>query len=666
MLTSWVIKLFILLRCLEEAAQDKDYLRELISKEPEVVGEDMTNLLVRFLALPEGFRYLNGLDWIMPELALWKSRKCEEYAKQVELALAKGLNSTILQYQQSHAVTPITVPARAFSRHPAAPSGLQYPDGGVDMEGFLRIPWNIEVKLSGPSVLQSVESDFIKLDTFLDSSDLGCPASSDMTSDALRLVKVRGIVMDSKGMPSGYAVMNDKTILSTLLCGVCPVTKAGTVLSPSDTPGSSGGNLMGGGNADADVRASVAAQHHSIHRRRNKSVTTAKSSYSTPDLLGMRSSLSELPSDGAAAVDVPMSMLSGHLQEWAKCKPSHRQKSRQISLQPESEGDDRFAIEVPGEPVVLIFSRFPPNMKPSDKQSSRYNPNAPVAYLLEVHYILRLQTGQSAFLPLPRHMYGELARTSQGLKLLGGNNIIVDLLASIHSSSSSSGRVISDLWALGHIASTDNGFKAVMTVDPKFVPWCIETATKSGVYSVRACAFTVLGLVSRTEHGSRHLNACQWECAPIHYVAVTVPRDHSVLFQNVDIAANTDANDVGDDVGDGDRSSSSASSAPASERARSASHFLERASSSFMGDGFDGTDGNIASKVLLCIGKLPGQILYKDAFATLTTYHDTHPEVFGSRELYLAVHEILALYSYKLSLRRMILGLFPLSAKKQP
>lgn len=617
----------------------------------------MCNLLVRFLALPEGFRYLNGLDWIAPELAMWKSRKCVEYAKQVELALAKGLNSTILQHQQSHAVTPITVPARAFSRHPAAPSGLQYPDGGVDMEGFLRIPWNIEVKLSGPSVLQPLESDFIKLDTFLDSSDLGCPASNDMTSDAVRLVKVRGIVMDSKGMPSGYAVMNDKTIMSTLFCGVCPVTKAGTVLSPSDSPGSAG-NLTAGGGGDADVRASVAAQHHSIHRRR-KSVATVKSSYSTPDLLGIRSSLSDAPFDAASTVDVPLSLLSGHLQEWVKCKPSHRQKTRQLS-QPGSEGDDKFAIEVPGEPAVFIFSRYPPNMKPTDKQSSRYNPNAPVAYLVEVHYILRLQTGQSAFLPLPRHMYGELARTSQGLKLLGGSNIILDLMASIHKHSSSSGDLISSLWALGHIASTDNGFKTVIAADPNFVPWCIDTATTSGTYSVRACAFTVLGLISRTEHGSRHLNACQWECAPIHYVAVTVPRDHSILFQNID---DKPCDRVPDDS-DTQLASSPSSSASVSERARSSSRLLERASSSFMGDGFDGTDGNIANKVLFCIGKLPGQILYKDSYATLTMYHDTHPEVFNSRELYIAVHDILAQYSYKLSLRRIIIGMFPLSAKK--
>ena len=631
-------------RCLEEAAQDREYLRELISKEPDAVGEDMSNLLVRFLALPEGFRYLNGLDWILPQLAQWKSRKCDEYAAQVELALAKCLNSTILQRQQSMTVTPIPVAARAFSRHPAAPSGLQYPDGGVDMEGFLRIPWNIEVKISGPSVLPASESDFVKLDTFLDSSELGCPASNDMTSDALRLVKVRGIVMDSKGMPSGYAVLNDKTILSTLLCGVCPVTKKGTVLSSADTSASSGSVTSSSG--DGDIRGNAPSHYNSIHRRK-KSVAAPKGSYATPDLLGIRTSLSDMPVDGQGNGDVPISLMSGHQHEWTKCKPSHRQKSRQIAV---ADNEDRFAIEVPGEPVVFIFSRYPPNMKPSDGRSSRYNPNSPLAYLVEVHYVLRLQTGQSAFLPFPRHMYGELARTSQGLKLLASNSVIVDLLASLRSASSPPSRIISNLWALGHIASTESGFKAVVMCDPNFVSWCIQTATESETYSIRACAFTVLGLISRTEHGSQSLNSCNWESAPIHYVAVAIPKDHSVLFHGISPASDGKV-----------APNSAAASSTSSQRA---SRFVERMSSSFMGEGFDGTDGDLGSKILQCISKLPGQILYKDSFASLMKLHDDHPEVFARRALYLDVHDMLAQYSYKLSLRRMILGLFPLSAKK--
>mmetsp|Transcript_21477 Transcript_21477/g.31154 ORF Transcript_21477/g.31154 Transcript_21477/m.31154 type:complete len:1569 (+) Transcript_21477:93-4799(+) len=631
-----------IIRCLEEAAQDREYLKELILKEPEIVGDDMTNLLIRFLALPEGFHYLSALNWVEKELSHWKSHKCKEYASRVELALAKGLNSTYLSRQYSQAVSPIPVTAQAFSSHPSAPSGLQYPDGGVDIEGLLRMPWNIEVKVTGPS---GVEAEYVKVDTYLDSSELGCPASNDMTSDTLRLVKVRGVVLDKQGIPSGHAVMNDRTLMSALLCGVCPVKRDGVVM-PSEERSTSSSNPISN-TTSGDMRGSLgnSTVNHSIHRRR-KSVAAAKSSYSSPDLLGsVRGSYCEPAPEWSTSGDVPLTFLSDHLQDWTKCKPSHRLKLRQIDIP----GTDRFAVEISGEPTVFIFSRNAPSSKGSDRHAQTRIDSRPqqpsVAYLVEVHYVLRLQTGQAAFLPLPRHMYGELSRTSAGMKLMHSQNIIPDLLLRAQAVSTPSSDVIAALWALGHISSSENGIQAIIAIDKNFVAWCIEIATENRSYSVRAVAFTVLGLISRTEKGSQQLSSCGWEAAPIHYIAVAVPKDPSVLFESA-INNSPDMEHMGQ--------TELAMSSPFHRRFRDTTTWF----------GFDGSDGDLESNILQCIAKLPGQLLYKDSYATLMKYHTSHSEMFQSRKLYMAVHDILANYTFKLSLRRMIMGLFSPGAKK--
>jgi hypothetical protein len=88
----------------------------------------------------------------------------------------------------------------------------------VDIEGLLRVPWNIEVKISAPSGVTSMgDPEYLKIDAYLDSSDLACPSSGDMTSDNLRIIKVRGIVLDSKGNPFFQPILNDRTIMTSLL-----------------------------------------------------------------------------------------------------------------------------------------------------------------------------------------------------------------------------------------------------------------------------------------------------------------------------------------------------------------------------------------------------------------------------------------------------------------
>jgi rapamycin-insensitive companion of mTOR len=674
-----VLTSFLSCRCIEEAVQDRDSLKILISKEPEVAGDDMDNLVTRFLAIEEGISYLEKLNWVEPQLTLWRTVKCKEYASRVEMSLAKALNTTYMKHQQSASINPIPIHTPAFSSHPSASSGLQYPDGMVDIEGLLRVPWNIEVKISAPSGVSMGDPEYLKIDAYLDSSDLACPSSGDMTSDNLRIIKVRGIVLDSKGNPFPQPILNDRTIMTSLLCGVCPIMRDGTVVPSSEwlspqVSNPSYNNLTAGSSAPSESKSSNSnVPHNSIHRRR-KSVL--KSSYSTSDMRSIRSSYSDPPPlDLGSTQEPPVTLLSDGAQDWVRCKPSHRQKIRQSDVGSSSASfstdDDRFSIEIPGEPVVLIFSRYPPRLKAGNNDRNtpppRYNGNSHAAYLVEVHYYLKLQTGQSSFLPLPRHLYGELARSSAGIMILLSNRIIRDLLATLNSSATSPSDIISSLWALGHIAATENGFQAVISNDPQFVPWCIGRVTDASSYSVRACAFSVLGLLSRTETGSQQLLACHWESAPIHYVAVAMPKDPSVLFQSA-LPLNHELKESLSGS-EGKETEPGIAKIPFQTCLPDLSSPIKknrspRRNSSFMGMTFDGMDDPIESDILECISKLPGQILYKDAYYNLMKHHQQHPEAFQNRHLYLAIHELMAHYNFKLNVRRLLVGLFPLPSKR--
>ena len=172
---------------------------------------------------------------------------------------------------------------------------------------------------------------------------------------------------------------------------------------------------------------------------------------------------------------------------------------------------------------------------------------------------------QAIFPTLPRHPYAELCRSHDGIIALSSRNTIATLLATAlprasqrdfqpkpfsrpkpeHSrggsgSGSGSGTASGSagmeeqraaLWGLGHLASTEFGFTASASLEPDFVERCVCMATSAPVYSLRATAFQVLGLISRSSGGRRKLSALGWDCSAAgRSFAVAVPRDPAVLF----------------------------------------------------------------------------------------------------------------------------------------
>jgi hypothetical protein len=165
---------------------------------------------------------------------------------------------------------------------------------------------------------------------------------------------------------------------------------------------------------------------------------------------------------------------------------------------------------------------------------------------------------------MPRHLFGELARTVDGSAELTKRNIIFEIvgkarslydnlqksLSTLSSSSSSAQLSTSNtipailqqhstlslelrslLWSLGHMASSEVGIGVVLSVDPLLMEWCLDGVANCHYYNIRGTFFHVLGLISRSSIGNKKLGRLGWDASDIYSnTAVTVPRLSSALF----------------------------------------------------------------------------------------------------------------------------------------
>lgn len=159
---------------------------------------------------------------------------------------------------------------------------------------------------------------------------------------------------------------------------------------------------------------------------------------------------------------------------------------------------------------------------------------------------------------MPPHLYGELTRTMEGCEVLAKRKVVTDLLNRAHQLYNvctmlpSAGRNVSAvekqsnraeivaafkdlqavMWSLGHIGSNELGCALILEADRKFIVWCIEAVCSCPYYSLRGTFFYVLGLISRTQQGSRRLLKHGWDSAPRDgNSAVAFPLRASSLFR---------------------------------------------------------------------------------------------------------------------------------------
>jgi hypothetical protein len=180
---------------------------------------------------------------------------------------------------------------------------------------------------------------------FKDVSELPFPSSSEILCDNLRIVKVRGIILDAKGNPTGHPIESSRVVNNCLLAGTSSVHRSGKIISTSQLDGT-----------------------------RKKSMSVAQQQPSrTPNTTDF------------VVDDLPITMNCEHLFDWASCKPHHRQGNNNNNFQ-----EGKFSVSVPEHPVTWIFSRKFNDQNFTDQKSS-------TLYLIEVQYNLKLICGMVIF-----------------------------------------------------------------------------------------------------------------------------------------------------------------------------------------------------------------------------------------------------------------------------
>lgn len=277
------------IRVLEEIVQDSAYIKMLSNSISQLMGIPGTEpILIRLLAVPEGIEQMQKFKWIVPNVKAWLAEGggCHSYSEAVEISLFDSLcvKHSPCAVARKTEFSPIPIACRPYSVHPQAPRRFSwYPDGGADIEGLLRAPWNMECRIgSQPAGQRSAGKlappDYIRMDSFLDASDLPSSASGDTISDDLRIIKVRGVIIDDKGLPSAILVPADRTLSACLLCGVCPIYRDGRVYA-DPTQSSAAGHSSSMGNSGPSASGNtVASAANSIMTQRRKYTRNTESS----------------------------------------------------------------------------------------------------------------------------------------------------------------------------------------------------------------------------------------------------------------------------------------------------------------------------------------------------------------------------------------------------
>lgn len=115
----------------------------------------------------------------------------------------------------------------------------------------------------------------------------------------------------------------------------------------------------------------------------------------------------------------------------------------------------------------------------------------------------------------PPHFYRELTRTAEGCRLLKEKGHFTEFVNTIreHGTEKDDAEILLKvkgcLWAVGNVGSMELG--ASFIEESNVVQMIVEIAEKSEVITLRGTAFFVLGLISRSMHGSEILSEHGWD-----------------------------------------------------------------------------------------------------------------------------------------------------------
>ena len=233
----------------------------------------------------------------------------------------------------------------------------------------------------------------------------------------------------------------------------------------------------------------------------------------------------------------------------------------------------------------------------------------------------------------PPHFYRELARTTEGCKLLRASGHFQGFVSTIrsswaeHSDQESILKVKGCLWAVGNVGSMELGAPFIEESD--IVPWIIKIVECSSVMTMRGTAFFVLGLISRSLHGAEILTGYGWDVATNHMgqsLGYCLPPSLETIFA----------------MPDTESSEESPITAKKMEPDAAATRSREPAE----------------SRILSLVIDLGNTVLTNRAAAELRGIKAKKPELFITNALFQEVMEILEKHNFRLLVRRFVLDLF--------
>lgn len=631
------------LSVLEEAAETQACLLAMILKRParlvKLKDRRAESLLLKFLSMPEGLAFLKETgDWIPRTLATWRREKHISYVHYIENALFRGLhrdvsgrdrNSSSNPVSTRRACLPTPIPVHVPMKRGGSSGGSSRSLWGLDW--LYRMPWNMEVKIVGPP--GSGPPSNLILETFIDGTmrDGDDGDKGNLGDDDLRMnsIRVKGIVVDARNMPQPVVVNSQQTLQACLFLGTQPVDRRGFTKPP---PQSNGGFITSTSSFTSDAAQLKAAR--------------ARSASAAGNGTGDRSSETNLDfADTSSANTQSGDSVSDENKDWSSCQPE--QRSPQYLSAPEC------SLCAPGERAVWNFRVE----LDSGAGVSGSGPSVKRLLLKSVEFTLQLLPLRPRTVPLPPHLYGELAKTNVGCQILHGSGHIPEYIACLRDAASAPLEKRAALWALGHVAATSRGFDLIRHYATDVLDVIVKLATDSPLVSIRGTCFFVLGLIARSTSGRRSLLRLGWDAPQDGGVSIAVPQNCNSLFVwpttssgsqlPPEVAALTSAGESTDSTA---ASYNNAPQCPLTQTPRSLLQtLLTKVPPEWR-------------EVLRHVADLSNHITQKEAHASLSKLRSSKSPLFEEPRLLLLVHALMEKYTYRLAFRQFLLNAFDRAA----
>jgi len=222
---------------------------------------------------------------------------------------------------------------------------------------------------------------------------------------------------------------------------------------------------------------------------------------------------------------------------------------------------------------------------------------------------------------LTPHFYGELAKTREGCDLIDKKKHVTKFLKIAKNSANKPIERRAALWVLGHITSSQTGFRFVEKLNVTNL--IVDLAETSPSLSIRGTCFYILGMISRIDKGREMLNALGWESPGNLNSCISVPKDIRIsgFFRLPDYKY---------------------------EGSRALVASIEQVTEK---------DESI-KEILSTVANLSNTISAESASRTLKRLRNQHPELFSSATVMTHVFRLLSMYKYRLQVRRFIYEMF--------